>query len=56
MFHLIMLLIIIWPKNKNLASPAKAGEKPMVFKLFQLNSEKAHFPAFPAFPARVDSM
>jgi len=35
-----MLLIIIRPKNKNPAFPAKAGEKPMVLQLFQQCSEK----------------
>jgi len=35
-----MPLIIIRPKNKIPAFPAKAGEKPMVFQLFQPNSEK----------------
>ena len=39
-FHLIMQLIIIRPKNKIPALPAKAGEKPMVFQLFQPISEK----------------
>ena len=37
-FHLILPLIIIWPKNSSF--PAKAGEKPMVFQLFEPNFEK----------------
>jgi len=44
------------PKNKIPAFPAKAGEKPMVFQLFEPNSEKDHFPAFPFFPAGVDNL
>ena len=35
-----MLLLSFRPKNKIPASSAKAGEKPMVFQLFKLNSEK----------------
>jgi len=41
-----MLLIIIRPKNKIPAFPAKAGEKPMVFQLFQANSKKGSFSSF----------
>ena len=40
---LIMLLIILGPKNKVPAFPAKASEKPMVF---QLHSERLIFQHF----------
>jgi len=43
-----MQLITIRPKNKISAFSAKAGEKSMVFQLFQPNAEKAYFPALPA--------
>ena len=55
-FHLIMPIIIIRSKNNIPAFPVKTREKPMVFQLFQTNSEKAYFPVFPAFPARVDTV
>ena len=45
-FHLILLLIIIRPKNKIPAFPANAREKPMVFQLLQPNSEKGSFSSF----------
>ena len=41
--NLAMPLNIIRPKNKIPALTAKAGEKHMVFQLFQPNSEKSMF-------------
>ena len=45
-FHLIISLLIISPKDNIPAFPAKAGENPMVFKLFQPISEKGSFSSF----------
>jgi len=51
----MLLIIIIGPKNSSF--PAKAGETPMDFHFFPLNSEKkTHFPAFPALPAGGDTL
>jgi len=41
-----MPIIIIRPKDKIPAFPAKMGEKPMVFQIFQPNSEKGSFSSF----------
>ena len=51
-----MPLLIIGYKSKIPAFPAKAEEKPMVFQLFQPNSEKGSFPAIPSVPGGVDTL
>jgi len=49
--RLIMVLIVRRPKNKIPAFP-KAGEKPMVYQLFQPNSEKGSFSNFSSISSR----
>ena len=45
-FHIIMLLLIVRPRNKIPAFPAIAGEKPIFFQFFKPNSEKDSLSSF----------
>ena len=51
-FHLMLLLVIIRPENKIPVFLAKAGEKHVVFQLFQPHSEKDSFSSSSSISSR----